>query len=171
LALIDTTASHNEIVSLLGRSPKAEYCICVVDEIGKPVVIENSPLCFDDEPMPTHYWLVGNYEIKVIGHIESENGASLAEESLPASEIAKTHRKYEEVRDALIPDDFTGARPTGGVGGTTKGVKCLHAHYANWLATGDDVVGTWTNQQLVMHGEGRDGYVVVPENERVWWRG
>ena len=36
-----------------------------------------------------------------------------------------------------------GPRPSGGVGGTRTGVKCLHAHYAFHLAGGDDPVGRW----------------------------
>ncbi len=44
--------------------------------------------------------------------------------------------------------DHTGPRPYGGVGGTRVGVKCLHAHVAHLLATGDDVVGAWTLDQL-----------------------
>jgi hypothetical protein len=34
------------------------------------------------------------------------------------------------------------------VGGTREGVKCLHAHYANFLAGADDPVGRWTAEQL-----------------------
>ncbi|RPJ13720.1 MAG: DUF501 domain-containing protein [Actinobacteria bacterium] len=33
------------------------------------------------------------------------------------------------------------AEAQGGVGGTRRGLKCLHAHYANHLAGGDDEVG------------------------------
>ena len=36
----------------------------------------------------------------------------------------------------------------GGVGGTRRGIKCLHAHYANHLAGGDDVVGAWVAEQV-----------------------
>ena len=35
-----------------------------------------------------------------------------------------------------------GALPSGGVGGTRKGVKCLHAHLAWFLVGGDDPVGS-----------------------------
>lgn len=38
--------------------------------------------------------------------------------------------------------------PSGGVGGTRQGVKCLHAHLAWHLAGGDDPVGAWTAVQL-----------------------
>ena len=39
-------------------------------------------------------------------------------------------------------------RPHGGVGGTRTGVKCLHAHYAWFLAGGDDPVGAWVAHEL-----------------------
>ncbi len=32
-------------------------------------------------------------------------------------------------------------RPSGGVGGTREGVKCLHAHYAHHGAGGENPVG------------------------------
>ncbi len=41
-----------------------------------------------------------------------------------------------------------GPVPTGGVGGTRQGVKCLHAHLAWYLAGGDDAVGCWTSEQV-----------------------
>jgi hypothetical protein len=34
-----------------------------------------------------------------------------------------------------------GAQPSGGVGGTRVGVKCLHAHLANYLVGAIDPVG------------------------------
>ena len=57
---------------------------------------------------------------------------------------------------APLPPSWAGPRPTGGVGGTRRGVKCLHAHYAWYLAGGDDPVGRWVAEQL---GEATDGAV------------
>jgi hypothetical protein len=51
-----------------------------------------------------------------------------------------------------MPDGHEGPAPYGGVGGTREGLKCLHAHYAHWLAGGDDPVGEWTNTQLIERG-------------------
>ncbi|MGH9028715.1 MAG: DUF501 domain-containing protein, partial [Acidimicrobiales bacterium] len=39
---------------------------------------------------------------------------------------------------------------SGGVGGTRRGVKCLHAHLAWWLAGGDDPVGRWVAQRIAL---------------------
>ena len=51
-------------------------------------------------------------------------------------------------RELLLPADHVGPRPSGGVGGTRVGVKCLHAHYAWYLAGGDDPVGRWVAKRL-----------------------
>jgi len=51
-------------------------------------------------------------------------------------------------RDAALPPGWQGPRPTGGVGGTRVGVKCLHCHYAEHLAGAADPVGRWVADQL-----------------------
>jgi hypothetical protein len=86
-------------------------------------------------------------------------------ESDPAA-IAEAHARYATLRDALIPSDHIGPRPSGGVGGTREGVKCLHAHYAWHLAGGDDPVGRWVAEHLdaqarhIIVSIGRDGLEV-----------
>ena len=55
------------------------------------------------------------------------------------------------------PPPHPGPRPTGGVGGTRQGVKCLHAHYAWFLAGGDDPVGRWVDARLREEEAGQDG--------------
>ncbi|HEV2310507.1 MAG TPA: DUF501 domain-containing protein, partial [Acidimicrobiia bacterium] len=61
---------------------------------------------------------------------------------------ARAHAAYAEERDAALPAGWEGPRPHGGVGGTRVGVKCLHAHYAWYLAGGDDPVGAWVAERL-----------------------
>ena len=60
---------------------------------------------------------------------------------LDADAIAATHARYAAERVTGDPRRPRRPRPFGGVGGTRVGVKCLHAHVAHLLATGDDVVG------------------------------
>lgn len=57
-----------------------------------------------------------------------------------AARLEAAHRRYAVARDALVP---AGAahRPDGGVGGTSGGIKCLHAHYADSAAGNDNPVG------------------------------
>ncbi|NND75004.1 MAG: DUF501 domain-containing protein, partial [Ilumatobacter sp.] len=59
---------------------------------------------------------------------------------------------YARERDDALPSDHAGPRPSGGVGGTRQGVKCLHAHLANLLAGAADPVGRWTVDELVADG-------------------
>ena len=55
---------------------------------------------------------------------------------------------YAAERDRLIEPDQPGPRPSGGVGGTRVGVKCLHAHLAWWLVGGNDPVGAWVAERI-----------------------
>ncbi len=62
--------------------------------------------------------------------------------------VAAAHRAYAAERDAAIPAGHAGPRPSGGVAGTARGVKCLHAHYAAYLAGTADPVGAWVHTSL-----------------------
>ncbi len=133
---------------LLGRKPRGRYDVVVRDAAGDPVVLRNAPLLDDGTPMPTRYWLVGPEENRRIGRLEADGGVAAAEAAVDADELADAHRRYAAERDAQIPADHEGPRPSGGVGGTRAGVKCLHAHWAWHLAGGDDPVGRWIEQRL-----------------------
>ena len=139
---------HDRVRALLGREPRGQYEIVVRDDDGDPVVLRNAPLLDDGTPMPTRYWLIGPAEIKRIGRLESTGGVDAAEAAVDPDELAAAHARYAAERDAAIPADHVGPRPSGGVGGTRVGVKCLHAHWGWHLAGGDDPIGRWVEQQL-----------------------
>jgi hypothetical protein len=131
------------VTRLLGRVPRGQYEVVVRDAASAPVVIRNFPLLDDGTPMPTRFWLVGAAERLLVDRLEAAGGVRRAEEALDAAEVANAHAAYAAERDAAIPAGWAGPRPSGGVGGTRRGVKCLHAHYAWFLAGGDDPVGRW----------------------------
>ena len=54
--------------------------------------------------------------------------------------LVAAHQRYAAERDAIVPGDAE-HRPSGGVGGTERGVKCLHAHYADYAVGNDNPVG------------------------------
>jgi hypothetical protein len=112
------------------------------------VVIRNEPLLEDGTPMPTRYWLVSPALNAAVGRLEAAGGVRRAEREVPASALADAHLRYAAERDAALPPGHAGPAPSGGVGGTRQGVKCLHAHYAWHLAGGDDPVGRWVATQL-----------------------
>ena len=137
------------VAELLGRSPMGEFEVVVRSATGDPAVLRNAPLLPDGTPMPTRYWLCDPTLRSAIGTLESQGGVRQAEAAVDAGGLAAAHAAYAAERDAAIPGGHVGPRPFGGVGGTREGVKCLHAHYAHWLAGGDDPVGAWVHDQLV----------------------
>lgn len=139
---------RERIAALLGRDPAGAYEVVVRDASGAPLVIANEPLLDDGTPMPTRYWLVDTALRQAVSRLESEGGVGRAEAAVDPEELAQAHLRYAAERDALVPSGHAGPRPSGGVGGTRRGVKCLHAHLAWWLAGGDDPVGRLTAEQL-----------------------
>ncbi len=99
--------------------------------------------------MPTRFWLVDPLLVTRVSRIESEGGVRAAESAVDAGELERAHAAYAAERDAAVPAGHTGPKPHGGVGGTRRGVKCLHAHYAWHLAGGDDPIGRWVAARLV----------------------
>lgn len=111
-------------------------------------MIENEPFLDDGTPMPTRFWLVDPELNRRIGTLEAAGGVNRAEAEVGMEVIAAVHDLASAHRDALIASDRPGPRPSGGVGGTRRGVKCLHAHHAAFLAGEDDPVGRWVSRQL-----------------------
>ena len=140
---------------LLGREPRGDVEVVVRGDDGDPVVVRNGPLFDDGTPMPTRYWLVGPDEVRRVSQLEAAGGVRAAEAAIDAALIDDAHRRYAAERDAFVPPGHPGPRPSGGVGGTRTGVKCLHAHYAWHLAGGDDPVGRWVSEQLELPAEVR----------------
>jgi len=103
--------------------------------------------------MPTRYWLVSPSLCARVGRLEADRGVKRAEAEVGPDALERLHRLHASERDAHVPDGWAGPRPFGGVGGTRRGVKCLHAHLAHWLAGGDDPVGQWVADRL---GEATD---------------
>ncbi len=137
-----------EIAELLGRQPQGLFEVVVRDDRGTARVIRNHPILDTGQPMPTLYWLVSPHDRLVVSRLESSGGVTQAEEMVDPDMLAAAHDSYRAERDALISNDYTGHRPSAGVGGTRVGVKCLHAHYAWFLAGGADPVGAWVADQL-----------------------
>lgn len=146
--LILNLGDDEQVEALLGRAPRGPYEVVVRADDGAPRVLRNAPILDDGTPMPTRYWLVGPDDVLRVSRLESAGGVRRAEAAVDPDELADAHRRYAAERDAAIPDCYSGHRPSAGVGGTRRGVKCLHAHYAWFLAGGDDPVGRWVGENL-----------------------
>lgn len=132
------------VTALLGRPPQAEFDVVVRRAgTGAPVVIRNAPLLGDGTPMPTRFWLVDPELSNSVGRLEAAGGVRQAEAEVDAEALRAAHVSYAAERDAALPAGHAGPSPSGGVGGTRLGVKCLHAHLAHWLTGAADPVGEW----------------------------
>ncbi len=144
-----TTAPDDltDVTALLGRRPSGPFEV-VVRRNGRAAVIENAPFLDDATPMPTRFWLVDPALREATSRLESVGGVRQADAEVDPVALATSHAAYRDRRDAAIGSRRPGPRPTGGVGGTRQGVKCLHAHLAWWLAGGEDPVGAWVAERL-----------------------
>ena len=111
-----------------------------------PVVIKVPPHLDDGTPFPTTFWLTCPLAARRIGRLEASGGVKRADARVETDEaFATRHRaaaeRYRRQRTALITDDAPPHRPSGGVGGSQGGVKCLHAHYADHAMGHDNPVG------------------------------
>ena len=147
-------ADRAAVARLLGREPQGDFRVVVRNPDGSPVVIRNAPLLDDGTPMPTRYWLVDPDLMRRIGRLEAAGGVRRAEAAVDADELVAAHERYAAERRSAVPAGHVGPSGFGGVGGTRAGVKCLHAHYAWFLAGGDDPVGRWVDEQLSVGDDG-----------------
>lgn len=136
------------VAELLGRRPQGRYEVAVRRSDGSPVVLRNEPLLDSGRPMPTRYWLIDRALNRAVGRLESTGAVDRAEAEVDPTELAAAHAAYAAERATQLPQGHDGPAPSGGVGGTRVGVKCLHAHYAYFLAGGDDPVGRWVDERL-----------------------
>lgn len=141
-------ADRAVVEELLGRAPQGRFEVAVRHDDGTPRVIRNAPILDDGTPMPTLYWLVSAHDRLVVSRLESSQAITQVQQEVEMDDIMAAHARYRSERDALIPADHEGPRPSAGVGGTRRGVKCLHAHYAYHLTGAIDPVGEWVAARL-----------------------
>jgi len=97
--------------------------------------------------MPTLLWLVDRELHEAVSRMEGGGGVHRFEELVDPHDLERAHDDYARRRgEATVRTDLT--QPSGGVGGTRVGVKCLHAHLANFLAGNDDPVGELVARDL-----------------------
>jgi uncharacterized protein len=128
------------VEALLGRPAAGRFEIVVRRPDGSPVVIENAPHLEDGTPMPTLYWLVDPDLREQVSRIEAEGGVRRIEAEVDPVELERAHQAYADRRQALV-EHLDLPQPSGGVGGTRRGLKCLHAHLAAYLAGLEDPAG------------------------------
>jgi hypothetical protein len=139
------------VAALLGRRPSGRFAVVVRRRGGAPAVIENAPHLEDGTPMPTLLWLVDPSLREQVSRIESEGGVRRIEALVDPEHLEAVHAAHAAARtESIIRTDRPA--PSGGVGGTRRGLKCLHAHLASWLAGFDDPAGALVAMEIDLRG-------------------
>lgn len=129
---------------LRGRSAAAVRCAW-----GLPAVLRVDPALADGTPFPTTFWLACPLAVKHVARLEGSGVMEALTERVGrdpelAAAYQQAHERYVALRDQLgppVPGDPS-------AGGMPDRVKCLHALYAHYLATGDNPIGEWVADRL-----------------------
>lgn len=133
------------VAAQIGRPLRSAAVAAARCRLGLPVVIVVPPVLDDGTPFPTRYWLCCPLALRRVGRLESAGGVAAMERraaAVPAfaGRLEAAHRRYAAERDSALVGEPE-PHPSGGVGGSRAGVKCLHAHYADHAAGNDNPVG------------------------------
>ncbi len=137
------------IAAQIGRPARARADVVTRCHLGLPVVVRMPPLLEDGTPFPTRYWLTCPLAVRRVGRLEGAGGVRAVQRRAEAdaafgARLAAAHDRYAADRNAALPEGG-GPRPSGGIGGGDGvGVKCLHAHYADFGAGHDNPIGEMT---------------------------
>lgn len=138
--------TDDEVLALqIGRPLRARSIVRRRCHLGLPIVAEVPPILDTGEPFPTRYWLTCPLAHRRIARIEADGGvrayqAEIERNPVLAGAVEAAHARYARERDARLPPGAE-HHPRGGVGGSTGGVKCLHAHYADFAAGNENPIG------------------------------
>jgi hypothetical protein len=140
------------IETQIGRPLRAESVPVSRCHLGLPVVARVPPILDDGTPFPTLFWLTCPLATTRIARLEGGGGVKRMERKAETDEVfagrlEAAHASYSAQRAELVPDGAS-PLPSGGVGGSAIGVKCLHAHYAHTRAGGDNPVGGLVQQWI-----------------------
>lgn len=144
----------------LGRPARGLLGIACRCFQGRPGVIITHPFAVPGGFFPTNWWLSCPLLRRAIGFLEGKGGVELASRQ-GWGDLAPIHDRYALRRQGLMPwsdrwelfqssPKMYRALVEQGVGGTSSpgGIKCLHAHYADWLMEQQNPIGAWVHSLL-----------------------
>ncbi len=164
-----TPEDFQVITDQLEREPRGVLGIARRCIHAYPQVIVNRPVLTKMEAVmifPTTMWLTCPYLKKKVSKIESDGVISLFQTRIDEDEefaalVKRDHEAHAKYRVSLMPKDVLQSLANNypnehkvvvetGVGGvrSSDGVKCLHAHFADYLVLGSNVIGAEVNEMI-----------------------
>lgn len=129
----------------IGRPSRSDIEVVSRCHLFLPVAVQVPPVLDDGTPFPTLYWLSCPLAVRRISRLESGGGVKAMDRRAArvpefGAALEAAHARYARKRDSLLSADAEHT-PSGGVAGVARGVKCLHAHYADTRAGNPNPVG------------------------------
>lgn len=133
------------VAAQIGRPTRARADVVARCSLGLPTVVRMPPVLPSGEPFPTRYWLTCPLAHRRIARLEAAGGVAELDERVRADAafaggLARAHERTQRERAGALPESAARV-PTGGVGGSIASVKCLHAHFADFVGSRDNPVG------------------------------
>lgn len=171
----------------IGRKPRGFLRVATRCPFGLPETIVTRPVLREDggtsperrvKPFPTVFWLTCPGAVRAVSELEAlgyvrELQRRLAGDASAFEAYREATRSYANYRLSLLPADEAArlaaehpgqyeAVARSGIGGVlgkpdAAGIKCLHAHYADYLARGTNPIGKWVRELLVEKARGELG--------------
>mmetsp|Transcript_26142 Transcript_26142/g.34347 ORF Transcript_26142/g.34347 Transcript_26142/m.34347 type:complete len:320 (+) Transcript_26142:42-1001(+) len=169
------TASDLKVISFqLGYTPTNLVEVAARKSDGTPAVLLLHPLAQaaskrdkvqEPQPFPTIYWLSCPELKQEVSKLEKAGGVERFQKILQENpelleSMKQSHCAYEEKRwsmlqekekEKILSKGWLRAFEGVGIGGMRNfaAIKCLHMHYAHYLASNNNVVGSWVNDHLL----------------------
>jgi hypothetical protein len=147
-------ADKKVIAYQLGRTPQGLKSILKRCDKGFPQLVLTLPLLSQNIPFPTIYWLTCPFLNGKVATLESQGFIKQFQKWIEGDkkfkkDLLRAQKAYRDERKKMLsscsdfPDYAKDALEEVGVGGVSdlSKVKCLHAHYAHYLATGLNPIG------------------------------
>lgn len=151
----------------LRREPRGIIEVIKRCKQGLPLVILTFPFLEDQAPFPILFWLTCPKLVKSVSKLEDEGMAKLWQQRITKSKrlaelLQEAQSDYQQRLSKLVKRqicshqnqakfekqfDYAHYKGIGGVEDSNK-IKCLHAHYAHFLATGKNPVGEMVAEAL-----------------------
>ena len=130
----------------LNRNLRSDVNVVAKCHFDLPVVVDVPKNLDDGTPFPTMFWLTCPMYVKKVSTLESNGMVKELDKQLGVNKKlkklwSKRQKSYERERNKKYKSPLNSISPAGGVGGTTKSVKCLHSHLADELVSGKNVIG------------------------------
>lgn len=135
----------------IGRAPRGAVTVATRCSRQMPQVIRTEAALGDGSPFPTLFWLTCPARRRDVARLEDsgmigEIQARVDCEPSLAGVLRDAAHDYVLARDGDAPPGST----MRGIGGAAQplAVKCLHSHYAHYLATGGNPIGAIVEEAL-----------------------